>query len=437
MAKDDSHRLQDPFLNLSVPSPATSISFMPRKVGGKFSDINDDNDDSNDGSSSDDDEDEEPTFRSSWIQSTSQVSSKVREMYKRQNLLKARLLVSCHKNGEALLWDCARQSKAANISGNGAGIAVKRIEGEDGLFLYQTRDVNGTVAIHALDRLDNASSSLSVVQRYETYSATFCQAAPCRGNPHLIALPSRQESIATVMDTRDPKPIHVTTHVKDAGMVTSLAMCTTNGTGRPVLGCGMENGSVILYDFASGKSTKGTCPLTKDPILALDLSPSEAKSSASSTTTNHPQDSVVAVAGMAGDIVEVAELPEAEQGRVALLKASLIDASNSKNANSDGWTIKTRARLSTCRVDQDTSYGKPGVAICKFRPQDDRIFAVGGWDNRVRLFERSVGAAMGILRGHLGSVNALDWAPDAVDSGLLATAGGQDSCISFWHCFGK
>jgi WD40 repeat protein len=139
--------------------------------------------------------------------------------------------------------------------------------------------------------------------------------------------------------------------------------------------------------------------------------------------------SAMAIVGMAGDVAEVAELPQSEQGRIALLKVT------HDRANSD-WNFRIRARLSTCRVDEK-SYGKPGVSICRFRPGDGRLFAVGGWDHRVRLFERSKGTAMAILRGHTGSVNALDWAPDAISSGLLASTGGEDNQIHLWQCFAK
>ena len=419
-------RLLDPFLNLALPSPAVSLAFLGSNGGGKF---HTDDDGSNNDKDSDSDSSEELTFRSSLI-SRQTSKAKTRNQITRQKLMRNRHMISSHKNGDALLWDCGRQTKIATITGKGAGMAVKRIEGDQTLFLYQTRDPSGTVAIHSLDRV-GASHELSVVRTYETYSATFCQAAPCRGSSHLLALPSRQESTAMVVDDRDPQPIFATSPISNAGMVTSLAMSMTNSE-RPILACGMESGSVIFHDFASGRSvTRGECHLTRDPILALDLAPSESHGEKS---TDPQQDSVVAVAGMAGDIVEVAELPQDVQGRVALLKATVT---SSDDTDLSSWKIRTRARLSTCRVDEETSFGKPGVAICRFRPHDARIFAVGGWDNRVRLFDRSKGTPMGILRGHAGSVNALDWAPDAANSGLLATAGGEDSCISFWQCFGK
>jgi WD40 repeat protein len=208
-------------------------------------------------------------------------------------------------------------------------------------------------------------------------------------------------------------------------MLTSLALSVSGGSQRPILACGMESGSVIFHDFSGSASSKTQYNLTKDPILAMDLVPSDINS----TKTSADVSSVLALAGMAGDASEVGELPKSDQGRVAVLKAThdsvLVD-----------WNVRMRARIATCSVDE-MSYGKPGVSICRFRPGDGRLFAVGGWDHRVRLFERTTGTLMGILRGHSGSVNALDWAPDAKTSGLLASSAGDDNRIYLWQCFAK
>ena len=85
--------------------------------------------------------------------------------------------------------------------------------------------------------------------------------------------------------------------------------------------------------------------------------------------------------------------------------------------------------------NNEVAGGKPGVALCRFRPGDGRIFAVGGWDKRLRIFDRSAAAKsapLAILRGHIQSVNAMDWAPDAAESGLLAT-GASDGRIYVWR----
>jgi WD40 repeat protein len=399
----------DPILNLPLASSATSLCF----VNNQATTISNDDDSSDDSS----DTSEELDFRSSRLQrqKLSQPSSKI---------LSNRFLVSCHLDGEALLWDLGRQTNIATVSLNrgGPGLAVKRMDSTRQI-LYQTRDPRGTVSIHSMD----GGSGCSLIRNYETYSETFCQAAPCVGDSHLLALPSRQDSTVTVMDERASAPV-VTIPIQKHGMLTSLAMSVSGGGGgtRPILACGMESGSVIFHDFSAGaSSTKAEYKLTNDPILTMDLISSDNVGSDDKNLS-----SVLALAGMAGDAAEVSELQESEKGRVALLKATTDPGSPTQ------WNFRLRARLATCRTD-DQSYGKPGVSNCRFRPRDGRLFAVGGWDNRVRLFERSKGKAMAILRGHTGSVNALDWAPDAMTSGLLASAGGDDNRVYLWHCFAK
>jgi hypothetical protein len=379
--------------------------------------------------------------------------------------LSKRWMASCHADGTLLLWDLARQRNTAEISTNreSAGLLVRRISSSflpsvsctfenhyepHQQFLYQTRDPLGIVSLHALDRDD-----CPIVREYETYSQTFCAAAPCMGVPHLLALPSRQSNTVTVVDTRDQVPIAVIPF-RSHGMVTSLAMSTTS-KGLPILACGMESGSLFFHDLSkrcpssssSSSADKAECKLSREPILALDLAPS-MKSNLSS--------SVVAVVGMAGDAGDLSELTPSERGRIALVKASSDDSNGTDKMENKGGTadggggarrdslskIQVRARVSTCRIDDESSSthaGKPGVSICRFQPgaKGGRLCAVGGWDRRVRLLERSTGAPMAILRGHGNSVNCLDWAPDADVSGLLASSGGSDKLIHIWHCFGK
>jgi len=42
---------------------------------------------------------------------------------------------------------------------------------------------------------------------------------------------------------------------------------------------------------------------------------------------------------------------------------------------------------------------------------------------------------MAILKGNKGSIVDLDWSPDAITSGLLASAMENDKSISIWQCF--
>ena len=88
-------------------------------------------------------------------------------------------------------------------------------------------------------------------------------------------------------------------------------------------------------------------------------------------------------------------------------------------------------------MDHLNQNGKPGVNICRFRP-DGRVFAVGGWDRRVRIYSRTNAKLVRILKGtHLSSVTTLDWVrseDDLMSDGVLAS-GSEDGTISLWRAF--
>eukprot|EP00957_Ditylum_brightwellii_P138437 10551884-Ditylum_brightwellii.AAC.1 len=92
-----------------------------------------------------------------------------------------------------------------------------------------------------------------------------------------------------------------------------------------------------------------------------------------------------------------------------------------------------RNKVSTCEIGQESAGGKPGVSTARFRP-DGRMFAIGGWDKRLRIYGRAQGNLLAILKGHEDSVNAVDWAEDSNVSGVLATGSG-DGRILLWRVF--
>ena len=443
----------EPIKTIQVPFPVQSLCFVGNNdttsIGGK-----DDHDDDNSSCSS---SDSELNLRCSnlLLNNNSNNTKVVKGNLETSLTLSNRKLLTCRQtDGTVHLWDLAKQQISCTVSTNriGPGLAVRRVGSQStsstrDKFLCHTRDPLGIVSIHSLGRDD-----CPIVRQFETYSQTFCAAAPCWGNPYLFALPSRQESSVTVVDTREKLPISVLPF-QSHGMVTSLAMSTSSTTttmaaessGRPILACGMESGTIFFHDLASGRmssTTKGECRLSREPVLTMDLAPSTSLSA----------DSVIAVAGLAGDAAEMSALPPDEQGPVALVKASIANANDggkAEDTNVKGgeghdeteigpaWNVRIRTRLSTCSINKESSGGRPGVSICRFQPGDARLFAVGGWDKRVRLFDRSTGAPKAILRGHSSSVDCLDWAGDADESGLLATSVVAEKRIHIWQCYGK
>ena len=286
--------------------------------------------------------------------------------------------------------------------------------------------------------------------------------------------------------------------IRKEGMIMSMSLCELNG--GVILGCGMESGKVVFHDLrCMGKSPlrqdgsqelQGTgqhasidlndvesetdletnpnsIKVGTEPILALDLQHSHDLHSTNNHKSRTSQEcllskdpySVIAIAGLAGNAADLLSRPKSEQGTVAVLKASFPshEAASDLQLQSQHASFRgrIRARVNTCQLepskdDDDKSdddgeehlehinrNAKPGVNTCRFRP-DGRVFAVGGWDRRVRIYSRTNAKLVRILKGiHLNSVTAVDWVrgdEDLIRAGVLA-AGSQDGTISIWRAF--
>ena len=252
------------------------------------------------------------------------------------------------------------------------------------------------------------------------------------------------------------------------GMVMSLKFCNwgthenlaREGNNGFVLGCGMENGNVYFHDLRKMNSSGGvvhkddkaldrdgeytfksvgctSINLGMNPVLTLDMLPSTNKTDNSNNIIRSKRDkndhhnstrSLIAIAGTAGDASEQLELPELQRGTVNIIKVSSPIENKIKT--------RIRAKVGTCNISHDASFlGKPGVGQCRFKP-DGSVFAVGGWDKRIRIFSRTTAKLLGILRGpNDDSITALDWAvgdKDLMDCGVLA-AGSGDGKITIWR----
>lgn len=404
-------------------------------------------------------------------------------------------LDGCCKLWDLATRRCYVEDVCSNGLRGGPGLAIRRLGtgGEDPVnqFLYQTRDPLGTVSLHDLHR------PCTPLLQIHTYSTTFCAISPCHtgtrplvdggimgGARNLVALPTEEHSIAVVRDLRcDPTgtPAWRVTMGEEYlssmygtrrkyGMLTCLALCLQETTHRIVLGCGMENGSALFYDLGAmghgrdqwqiepGRSegkdfnnmnssggysdtdSRFMCStmLGKDPVLCMDIVSSYSQGSPliaieeedHLTKQERTSASLVAVAGCAGDADDLLELPEHEQGTVSTIKVRLTANSSQDASKTSSMKATIRSKTRTCTIE---SGGKVGVSICRFRP-DGRVYAVGGWDHRLRLFGRTSSKPLAILRGHDRSVTAMDWAGNSALSGLLATGAG-DCRICIWRMF--
>ena len=364
---EDTRGALNPIITLQVSSnkgaPVSSVCFLSKSSERDSCD------------ESSDEDDDGMIFRSQQLQPYKG---------KAQHSLSDFFLASCHTNGGAYLWDLQIKRIVYTFRSEAAGLAMTRVQGNK--LAYQTRD--GVVSIY------NVSTREQIVNFY-TGSKTFCAMAVCQEHDHIFALPSTDKSFFSVHDLTQPADVVTRLHASGGegchGMLMSLAIRDS------IVACGMEDGSLFIHHWK--KQSVCSVKLSQDFILGLDLTKSVAGS-------------MVAIAGMAGNAEDLEDLPESEQGTVAVVKCTL-----------DPMQAKLRCRVGTCSFGGG---GKPGVDVGRFRP-DGRLFAIGGWDKRVRLLDRRHANTLGILKGHTESVSALAWA-----SNSLLASGDKDGTIHVW-----
>jgi WD40 repeat protein len=393
-------------------------------------------------------------------------------------------LLSCNVKGEILLWDIGLRKVVRNNYFvdepvcRGPGLLLRRVynpnidDSSSERLLYQTRDAFGTISFHD-------TTNGQTISRIQTKSQTFCTASPCvGGNPNLLLAPDEDDTIVALHDwripsinyrpvlklrptTQEPNRSHFHEAPKQNGMVTSLGLSMTSSS--LIAACGMESGHLVFYDLAMPNQNVRLSPtqnldaismqtvsrcsvhLSSDPILSVDVSSTQRPSSSALTSTPN-DDSVVTIAGMAGDRSDLADKRVEDRGTVAIIK-TIRQKQHENNNDSSRLVSRVRSKLTTCTipdtgdVKHDMKYnGKPGVSICRFSP-NGQFFAVGGWDHRVRIFRRSaranrssVGAPAAIFKGHNSSVNSIDWRPcESNDQLVLASAGASDDKMHIWR----
>ncbi|XP_037777614.1 guanine nucleotide-binding protein subunit beta-like protein 1 isoform X1 [Penaeus monodon] len=88
-------------------------------------------------------------------------------------------------------------------------------------------------------------------------------------------------------------------------------------------------------------------------------------------------------------------------------------------------------------INKEIQITNPGVSSCITRP-DGKIFALGGWDSRIRLFSSKKCKPLAVLQYHKKTVECLAYSKCDVDHygfGYILAAGSSDHSISLWNIF--
>jgi len=359
-------------------------------------------------------------------------------------------LASTHANGKAYIWDLSKRRVVKTLDdGEGTGVVLGTLP--NGRFFHQRRNEAGSISI-----FDEEYNS---VQRIDCRSQTFCQATSCSNHQHdLLLAPSEHPSFAQLFDLRagggrSVGVIHGarldqldSSKWNREGMIMSLKLCDWKASNQYFVGCGMESGKMFFHDlrmlsgsrkvsdhllqFDTEKDVIGSeacsVSLGKDPILSMDMCES-LDERGSDGHMHDSQKSFVAISGVAADAMELLAMPKQDRTTVAVMKVTCA-----KDEGNVRMNARVRANVGTCTISNEiSSQGKPGVGVCKFRP-DKKVFAVGGWDKRIRIFSRTSAKLLSVLRGpNVGSISSLDWVYKNGEYMLAAASG--DGKISIWR----
>ena len=98
------------------------------------------------------------------------------------------------------------------------------------------------------------------------------------------------------------------------------------------------------------------------------------------------------------------------------------------------FTISKESGISK---DCEISIINPGIACCTSRP-DGKIFATGGWDDRIRLFSWKKKNPLAVLVYHRQTVQCMCYSQSNVElfpPGNILACGSMDRTISLWNLY--
>ncbi|GAX12096.1 hypothetical protein FisN_15Lh212 [Fistulifera solaris] len=293
------------------------------------------------------------------------------------------LYVTGQRSGDAFLWKGHNQ--LYSLSPNRGGTCLSLQRAGPGRVLLQTKDEAGTVSFHDLETNQTLSS-------FQTMSKTFCAAVSYEN--YWTLLPTSVETVVQLYDERQSSartrvfhaaglsPNDGSHNLRQYGMVSSLA-----GDAN-MIACGMESGHVFYHDIRMEPRVCSSVKLnSSNPIICLDMK------------ERNESNSIVTVAGQAGD--------KDDQNTISWIESK---------QDQESIQSRVRTQLSTSRT------GKTGVSCARLL--SERLAAVGGWDGRLRIFNRSKLMALG--RGHTGTIQSLDWHNSCV------ITGGVDGRVLLW-----
>ena len=308
-------------------------------------------------------------------------------------------LISASADGELRIWSLQTRRPVAKVAAHPdkSVLTVQSLAG--GRVLTQGRDG----FVHVWDAHEGEIRGPVLTLRSASYN--FCQCA-CNGTlatrwtgeavegeaAPLLAMANEDAQQVHIWDIRQPNAPAFVYAPSEAHGKAGMCMCTRFAQRGQLLLAGWEDGSLQCFDLRRFEGVgrpdeSGVVKLHSEPLLCIEMGP----------TGQH------ALSGSA-------------------------DCSLCVTPIAGGCLGKPDVKLQIPITNEASGSG--GIATVCMRP-DGRVFATGGWDRRVRIWQWRGHKPLAVLTQHTGTVNAVSFSDD---SKWLASAS-SDSTIALWTLF--
>jgi len=302
------------------------------------------------------------------------------------------ILLSGGGDGNLIFWNLSRRrpehiipnahtlkelgEMESPVDPNNSGSEIVHVDVMQDKPLSQGR--NGLIKIWDIEKL---VSILTI--RAETFSFCKCAVYEPSESTSLIAFPKEDPHCIEIWDIRENKAVH---HLKcdsndsKLGMCMSLKIFQPKKTSDIIVASSYENGSIYFSNLKTGTIMMSS-KLHSQPALCFDIDDEGAQG----------------VSGSAGTNIVIFSLDYEKE---------------------------------SCSIAKEFTVNHEGIATSKIR-QDQKIFATGGWDHRIRIYNWKKLKPLAILKGHTEGVFCLDFSPL---SNLMAS-GSKDKRIAIWSIY--
>ncbi|OXB85021.1 UNVERIFIED_CONTAM: hypothetical protein H355_016143, partial [Colinus virginianus] len=234
---------------------------------------------------------------------------------------------------------------------------------------------------------DLAEGRTSVTDSVFTENVGFCRCSLLKVAQGRWLMATAAKALEEVQVLELPSKTSVCTLKPEVGAKLGMPMClklwqVSRGS-QPSLLAGYEDGSVLLWNLATGKVlSQLTCH--QEPVMSLDFDSEKAK-------------------GISGSSEKVLSI----------------------------WSLNEQQNL---QVQQTHRLVNAGISDISIRP-DKKIVATAGWDHRIRIFGWKRLKPLAVLDYHTATVHSVSFSDHKNPSERLLAAGAKDHRISIWSIY--